>query len=566
MKLQFVINKRRRSLISCTECRRRKQKCDEAKPSCTRCLTNNAICNYAKPSKPKLEKLRRKRQIEGTHVFSSFNGSARDDVANEGETAAFSVFEFLDASEKEKEPGEIYELIAENFDNKERQEEVTDIVKNCPTLFSSSSLELDLEYEALTIIASSAYMKDYFNKYNQCYSLILPLAYSNKTVMFTFAGWLLSINQLSYGDKFLNESSRLFDATEKKLLKNSSDSTDELTGVVVSQTCHALLASSRGDYISWRRMFERIYKLLDQLGIDEAINLFQNNPFACWVLGWFFYQDIFKLGKISNREIFGPLFSKNTYKKIIEMTAYNSIENLDLPSGCGPMTKCCVELFIIMGEVNTLYDLFTVKFVELKRFSGAYIDPIIESKSLSEHDLMYFLDSSIYKKYHGMEKHFHSWFSMKVGVLEAKLCQTNPNMNIPGLTDKQKANLGLFHDILKDSLRVFLKVKTLGYSIASFQIKVLCGQIIDGVQRLASWELNNYLLFPFLIAGTSVCDTVDKLRLQKLHHELKAYLKSGNLDKVWEMIQHVWNSYDVRDGEDSFGDVMSVIDCDVCVF
>ncbi|GAV26633.1 hypothetical protein PMKS-000087 [Pichia membranifaciens] len=274
-----------------------------------------------------------------------------------------------------------------------------------------SSLELDLEFQALTIISSSQNMKDYFNKYNQCYSLILPLAYSNKTVMFTFAGWLMSINQLPVAEKFLNRSTKLFESTESKLLSGSKDFAGDITGVIVSRT----------------------------------------------------YSDI-------------------------------------------------------------------------------------------------------YKKYDNMKRHFHSWFQMKVGVLERKICQTAPNLNIQGLTDDQKNKLDLFHDILKKSLRVFLKVRILGCSTANLQVKLLCEEIMSGIHNLISWELNNYLLFPFLIAGTSVYEKVDKLRLQKLYCELRTYLKSGNLEKVWEMIQHVWDSYAGRDEDQNAGDLLSVIDCDVCVF
>lgn len=429
-----------------------------------------------------------------------------------------------------------------------------------------SSLELDLEFQALTIISSSQNMKDYFNKYNQCYSLILPLAYSNKTVMFTFAGWLMSINQLPVAEKFLNRSTKLFESTESKLLSGSKDFAGDITGVIVSRTCHALLASSKGDYASWRKIFEKIYKLLDQLGIDEAIGLFRDNPFACWVLGWFFYQDIFKLGRLSNKEVFGPLFSKNTYKKVIEVTAYCNIKNPGFPSGCGPMTRCCTNLYITMGEVNTLYDLFAVKLQELNKYNEVFIYPILENKMISRSNLTYFLDSDIYKKYDNMKRHFHSWFQMKVGVLEKKICQTAPNLNIQGLTDDQKNKLDLFHDILKKSLRVFLKVRILGCSTANLQVKLLCEEIMSGIHNLISWELNNYLLFPFLIAGTSVYEKVDKLRLQKLYCELRTYLKSGNLEKVWEMIQHVWDSYAGRDEDQNAGDLLSVIDCDVCVF
>lgn len=429
-----------------------------------------------------------------------------------------------------------------------------------------SSLELDLEFQALAIISSSDNMKDYFNKYNQCYSLILSLAYSNKTVMYTFAGWLLSINQLPVAEKFLKQSTKLFELTESNLLSSNEDFVGDITGVIVSRTCHALIASSKGDYASWRKIFEKIYKLLDQLGIEEAFGLFQDNPFACWVLGWFFYQDIFKLGRLSNREVFGPLFSKNTYKKLIEVTAYSKIKNPGFPAGCGPLTRCCSNLYITMGEVNTLYDLFAVKLQELNKYKEIFINPIIENKSISRNNLTYFLDSDIYKKYDSMKKHFYSWFNMKVGVLEEKICHTEPNLDIPGLTDDQKNRLNLFHDILKISLQVFLKVRILGCSTANLQIKLLREEIVSGLHKLVAWELNNYLLFPFLIAGTSVHEEVDKLRLKKLYCELKTRLKSGNLEKVWEMIKNVWDSYDDKDKVQNTGDLLSVIDCDVCVF
>lgn len=588
IKLQFVINKKRRSMISCLECRRKKQKCDEIKPSCSRCITSHTSCEYKRV--PRLKRNNFNVETKVLNLFAGDCGVAIDKekirsvdpckVSNISQNLSSQKLDSLKPKTDEFRGSRRLEEV-DNFKRIELLNQPSRIVldeeegfsrgddaeynDNLKT-FKSTPLDLDLEFQALTILSVSDNMKDHFAKYNQCYPLLLSLAFSDKTVMFTFAGWILSIkNESTAAERFLQESAKLVESAEKNLL-TSGISNEKLTGVVVSQTCHALLASSRGDYVSWRGMFEKIYKLFYLLDIDEAIDLFQDNPFLCWVLGWLFYQDTFRLGKLSKKEVFGPLFSKHTYVKLINVMSRHEINDLNYRLGCGPLTKCCATLCIKMGEVNTLYDLFKVKLDELNKYNQEQIGPTLANQDLSRNDLFEFLESEIYHKYHKMKLHFYSWFDKKVGILEEKISQTQPNLDYVGLTDIQKKQLGIFHHVLKSSIRVFLKMRFLNCSPTNFEIKLLYTEIIEGIRKLVTWELSNNLLLPFLIAGTTVYKTADRLMFKKTYEELRKHLKSENLTKVWNITQSIWKSSGRKDNYGNLADLINIIGSDVCVF
>lgn len=51
----------RESMLSCTQCRSRKLKCDRAKPSCARCLKSSEDCTYPNSRRKHTSK---KREVE----------------------------------------------------------------------------------------------------------------------------------------------------------------------------------------------------------------------------------------------------------------------------------------------------------------------------------------------------------------------------------------------------------------------------------------------------------------------------------------------------------------------
>ena len=583
MKLQFVINKKRRSLISCSQCRRKKQKCDERKPFCTRCVINHSECEYKRVAKPK----KCNANLDQMNVFSVFgsDGGKREmGLLEQGSVSPVSRISspgeldslmlrlddlYASGSMQEMQDDEQQFESLEQAGEMQVQDEVEDEVKQTSTSlspFKSSSLDLDLEFQALTIISTSDNIQGDFTKYNLCYPMLLSLAYSDKTVMFTFAGWILSMKkEESMAEKFLRESEALFNSVESRLV-TSRVSNEELMGVVVSQTCHALLASSRGDYGSWRNMFENIYKLFCILGIDEVIELFQGNTILCWVLGWFFFQDTFRLGRLSKKAVFGPLFSKNTYVKLIDAISRHKIEGQNNRVGVGPLTACCAALCIKMGEVNTLYDLYKVKLNELNRYNKEKIEPVLGNDRISRIERFKLLDSDVYQNYDRMRMHFYSWFDKKVNILEKKISLTEPNLDYIEVTDHRREQLCQFHDVLKNSIRIFLKMRLLNCSPTGFEIKVLCTEIIDGIRKLVTWELNFNLILPFFIAGSCVYEKTDRLMFEKVYEELKKYLKSENLTKAWNMTQRVWNSSASKENHGNLADIISIIGSDVCVY
>lgn len=551
MKFQFVVNKKKRSLISCIECRRKKQKCDELKPTCTRCLTNNRTCIYLMKTS-KVSKIQQSSFNKCISIFSAVNSQKKkDNIKEKGICKTLTKCRI-----HENHQNNNYLIEHENkggIENENNKDE-----------FDIFLLDLDLEYQALTILSTSEHVKDKFNRYNKCYSLILPVAYSNKSVMFSFVGWILSMKKNNQAEKFLNESAKICNIMEAKVLLDENNYSNDLQCIIVSETCQAILASSRGDYITWKKMFEKTYNLLKHKGIENSISLLQDNAAACWVLTWFFYQDIFKLGKTSAGEFFGPLFPKNIYKKIIDISTKHKVS--DSFSCCGPLTKCCLDLYIITGEVKTLYDLYIVKFKELDNYNKEFVAPTVEDPIVSEQEIYKFIKSENYKKYQRMKDHFYSWFGMKAGVLELKIAEAKPNLDLEGYTNEQIEKLKRFHELLKLSVKIFLKVKILKCSITSYEIKILCKQVLIRIQSLISWEINNCLLFSFLIASSCIYERTDQIMVQLLYEDLKKYMTSDNLNKAWETIQIIWNSYSNNKSKGNLEDILSIIDFGVCVF
>lgn len=520
------------------ECRRRKQKCDEIKPSCTKCLKKGICCQYRK---------------------AYFCQNETNNVANEKErNKASAYYSDKQCKVKHYSSNRIEDLNMDNDPIEQIHFNQLNTSKNSPSMCEplpldfdltlDVCLDLDLEYKALTVLSTSENMKDYFNKYNYCYPILRSLAYSNKCVLFTFTGWLLSINENSEADKFLNHSLKLFDSSKSIGIGFN----DDLVGIIVSQTCYCLFSSSRGDYNSWRLMFERTYNLLEQLGIDEAIERLQDNTAICWVLGWFFYQDIFKVGNFFNKNVSGPFFSKTIHQKFINQRS--SHENVKI----GPISKSCSNLYIIMGEVKTLYDLYIVKQKDLNNLKKKILNILLDGK---EHG--WNLDD--YKKYDEMRTHFYNWFRMKVQVLEEKLEKTEINTEYREYSLEQQEKLLVFHSITKLALKIFLRIKILGLSVSALEIKTYNLEILKGIEKLITWNLNTYILFPFLIVGTCVCEELDKIMFTTVYEELKVYLKSGNLSKIWETIQQVWG-YREKNGINNRETCNDIKEFDVCIF
>lgn len=549
--MKFIINKKRRSVVSCTECRRKKQKCDEIKPSCTQCLKSGVSCVYNKTKySQNNKKIGNKKIRRETAEFNSNKNQS---------TIEHSYSDKIEELNMDNNNNQV-DLVAFNneFDD---LLQLDAFVEDIPSIFGSPihdfdlpmnfGLDLDLEFRALTLLSTSENMKSYFNKYNyHSYSFLRTLAYSNKAVLYTLTGWILSINQNPEAEEFLNQSI--------KLLKSGDSITpefnDECIGIIVSQTCLCILSSSQGNYNLWHSMFEELYKLLDKLGIDRAIDRVKNSTAICWVLGWLFYQDIFKVGTFFNKSISGPLFPKTVHQKFINERAVYRKKDV------GRICSSCTDLIIIMGEIKTLYDLF---FIHLKNSKKLDDDKFINSTSNKE--LPQVLSPDIYRQNDEIQNHFYKWFKYKVDILEEKLAHTEINIDDCDYPLEQQENLKIFHSILKKSLKVFLRVKILGILVSNYEIKLLCSEILKGINQLVSWDLNNYILFPFFIVGTSLYEENDKFAFTNIYKQLKVYLQSGNLSKVWETIQNVWRHREAT-GIQTNKDYIAIHDFDVCLF
>lgn len=635
MNIKFVDLNQKRSTLSCNECRRRKKRCDELKPSCTACMKRSVGCVY---SSDKVDKQTKKKKT-GIKINSYQIKEKVLDLAKEKELNDKSIQEvetissdspkhlqqqqqqvlqkssnlemFLQSFHKEStldshlinnhgfslkngsttlqlndlNPQSISPLFQMNLDNISLSplfgstQDFSNInlpenffmESNIPKLSLNQPLDLDLEFVANSILSSFDESVLTAYKFKKCYKILFSLTKKSKAVLFCTVAFVLMMNDDNRFEQFLLEARRHL--SDLKLTVNTQFQEDDLINYIVCLTCQSLIGSCVGDLLLWRQCFEDIYEILNELGLNEVLKMLQkeeNKNAFTWVVHWFFYQDVLKMVKVLSNKKIGPVFSKFEYRQVLKDSFPQSDvkEDIEMTSreAVDPSFACSIKLYIILGEINSLYDQFVQKLkLPINHYYKTIKTTIQNLKT--EEERIEFLNSAEYFAYEDVRMEFHDWVQKNTQELEKKISLVEPETaNLKHLPLEDFRNVIALFGLMKRSVLLYLKVKIKELSTPSYEIKQVMLHILRDTRELIGTNLNDYLFFPFLICGASVCEYRDRLMVKSNYLKLMKHTKCrSNLEQIWKIIQEFWNVNPNGYTFEMWQNVINKLDWNICI-
>jgi len=424
------------------------------------------------------------------------------------------------------------------------------------------SLTVDLEQMARSIIDFYSDGCSYSYKSREMNEALRPLSDRCFAILFCHASILLSLNNDDRFDQFLGESKKLLIDLKIKI-SSMKYAEDDLINLIVCLACHSFIASATGNIVFWKESFENLFDILKTSDVQNLINNLKgkdNKMVLGWVVNWFFYQDIMKVIKLTNMNKIGPLFSRLYYQKVLlqssgedhieeDMSADLTIKPNMLPITdfsnnfkVDPILSCCSELYFVLGEINNIFDLFLIKITEPIDYYYSYIKPVLNELE-SEDEKILFLNSETYNKYESIRLSFHDWVQVNTCKLEEKIINCNMKTKIiNSLPDDELENIVKYFTLFQRAILLYLKIKLKEISAPTYEIKQILLHMFKAARELTGTYINDYLLFPLLVMGASVCEYRDKLMIKSIYLKMNEHTHfKRNLNEVWKIILQFWD-------------------------
>lgn len=627
-KIRFVGNKSKRSIVSCNECRRRKKRCDEKRPKCSACVKRRVNCEYYKDLKEN-KKNKKIEEIEETKKISTNlkdndkfinqndnevildiniinndnnNNESNNDVGdididnqiviidkNDNISPEWNKFMIFSPTESTNEFQPLDSPINNFFNyNSNINSEFNNFnnieFNNVDNLFNNLNndlnFEIDLEFIAKSIIESFIrndinfeFKNKFKDKFLKSFSLLLPLTKTSKPILIILSTWILSIKNDIKLSKFIDESLKICNKLEFKIDYSEDWNEDDLINLIVCLTGLTIISSNNSDTALWKDSFERLYSCLRKIGLEMLFFIIKNNnnkKIMHWVINWFFYQDIFKMIKVTSNRLLGPLFSKKEYLKFMksaekeEENDNNNNNNELLLNKCFDNSiSCCINLFLVLGEINALYDQFIIKIQKPIKTYYQFILPIMNS--LNEDEQIKFVNSEIYLNYELIRFKFHSWVQDKTLLLEKRILDCSIFNNGIGPIEE---DMIIYFKVMKLSVLLYMKFKIKELTATNYEIKQIVLDIFDKMRFLINIKkFNNKLLFPLLMIGANVCEYRDKIMIKGFY--IKMLENSGynkkNLQQVFTIIQEFWKLNPNGVSFEMWQNIINKYDWNVCI-
>ena len=630
-RIRFVGSKTKRSIVSCNECRRRKKRCDEERPQCGACTKRRVECIYQRDrheeeleegntvAKTGSGEIVEKEKDIGGQVLAVANvgggGNGGNTVLSPG------WYKYMVFSPEEGTEFPLLESVGGSFDGG------VDVHLNMginsgllPDMGGLGGLgglgmmlDMDLDFVARSIIdmfgttsfgaawseagASTAKAADKFLK--SC-ALLLPLAYRSRPVRMVLCAWILSMNGDTRTSQFLDEALGTCDRLELKIDYGDHWHEDDLIDYIVSLTCLTIISTINGDTELWKISFERLYTGLRKVGLDMLLVMIkreENKNVLLWVINWFFYQDVFKMIKVTSNRLLGPLFSKKEYLKFItggvppegappveEMSpspsstptdrdgstssrvSTNSDKDFHLKKFFDTSISCCMNLYVVLGEINALYDQFSIKIQYPILIYYKHVEPVM--RNMTEKEQLEFVYSDVYLEYEAIRYEFHSWVQEKTDLLEKRVQECT--MVSEGYGPIEEETVAYF-EIMKLSVLLYLKFKLKELSATNYEIKQIVLGIFEKMRFLlkqANGRFNSgQLLFPFLIMGANICELRDRVMVKNFYLSMVNTVGSNkrNLEQIWTIVQEFWRLNPDGVSFKMWQNILNKYDWNVCV-
>lgn len=473
----------------------------------------------------------------------------------------------------------------------------------------SMNLEMDLDSLAKSIIGSFDAMSFKekpqttlgrgTDKFLKSCSLLLPLAYRSRPILMALCAWILSMNGDIQTSQFLDESLMICDRLEFKIDYSGEWDEDDLIDYIVSLTCLTIISTINGDTGLWKLSFERLYTGLRKVGLDMLLVMIkkqENKNVFLWAINWFFYQDVFKMIKVTSKRLLGPLFSKKEYMKFITNGASESVSTNDIrgltaspptltasasrSSGATASSNkdfllkkffdksisCCMNLYVALGEINALYDQFSIKIQSPILVYYKHVEPVM--RELTEEEKLEFVHSDVYLEYEAIRYDFHSWVQEKTALLEKRVQECSIINEGFGPIEEEMV---VYFKVMKLSVLLYLKFKLQELSATSYEVKQIVLNIFEKMRfllKVANGRFNSgQLLFPLLIIGANVCEVRDRIMIKSFYVKMRRSMGTNtkNLELVWTIIQEFWRLNPDGLSFEMWQNILNKYDWNVCV-
>lgn len=555
--LKFVGAKRERTAVSCLECRRRKKRCEATKPSCLGCIKRGVICEYHDNRRSKLT--------------IKCNAMKQPKSSN-------------------KELVCVNEITAGGSPSWQFGAHVEPIVP----AFSLYDANMDIDMEILSLVIIESVDMTQFKRSNDmtikyfisCYDLVKPLTMCSKLLAMTLSVWILQINNEFYQSvKFYDESLQLLKEFELNMmcqLARKEWNEDDLIVYVVCLIIQLMLSGKINDVSLWKLNFEKIFKCLSQIGLTTLKRMIvkdYNKKLFEWSVGCFFYHDIFKQVKVTQDKVLGPVFPRQDYLQILDGNEKRSL------SGDGDnemISSLCKNLHHMLGEINTVYDIFTIK---LKRLIDQYLYQIepkmkdICNRNGGSDDcdeMTAYISGEEYIAYEEIRCGFHLWVQEKIRELEANVENSEihySNMNI--LSEEAV----VYFEIVKLTVMLYMQFKLNDLSANNYEIKQLILRIFKKFRYLLHHEkFHSRLKFTLLILGANVYEERDKILMKFFYVKLletesaetggngsKGEIRDSSIKEIWKIIQEFWRLNPNGVSSRLWQNIINRYDWNVCV-
>ena len=589
-RIRFVGSKVQRSTVSCLECRRRKKKCDEKRP-CGGCKKRNVHCvdKVIDKGNVKREVMEEKVDdedkeddsnsvltlIDSNQLVVKFN---TDDYTPLDNINSFYSFKFgKDLSPLLSpilSPKLIQILGSDNL-------KLPDPISNF-TLSPAMKIDTELEVLARNIVDKFQLSNKLSDIYHNTYRLLLPISFKSKIILITLCSLVLSITEEIDATIFLDYSQKLTEELGYRIDYVGGWNEDDLIEFIVCLSCHTIIAGICNDTLLWKTSFETLYHTLKKIGLEMFITLIHksnNKHIFKWVVNLFFYQDVCKIIKVTQNKKLGPMFSKAEYLKFIHDHDHNNDNDNDNKGDTHDMQltqvnsnsgifSVCLNLYVVLGEVNALYDQFSVRIQRLIDRYYNEIKPILDNITDPD-DQINFANTKLYLDYEKFRSDFHYWVQDKTYLLEQRIkaSQMNSNENTP--PDFQTC---CYFDLMKMTVLLYMKFKIKELPATSYEIKNLVLLLFGKFRTLLLYpNFHSHLLFPLLILGANVCEERDRVMIRGFYKSMTQQQDNSlissrrSLSQIWIVLQEFWRLNPNGVSFDMWQNIINKYEWDICI-
>lgn len=610
-----------RSRDGCIECKRKKKKCDETRPSCQRCLKSNIPCVWrdVKVSKkrfknilPPTEKLSIQKPKSINFISNNPNSSLKKESKNsklvkELEIKDALTFDSLEINHNNNHT-DLIKFTDDYFikpvdlvihDNKLDEKDFTDdyldedvfntaknsffleaLRENVGNGFTNLSLfDINLnKFPSQQILQGldkeEILYLDYYrtcvsqtvsilpNESNFFLSLYLPLAEKHKSILYALIGWAGVFLDTSIDSNIpLQYIKKAIETSEYEMKSKTLSNVDKLSIISLHTILCAVLICA-GDVRDWYKHFQMLHKFLLELSNGELKNIKKylgDSKEIKWLISNFLYHDV--LASVSH--IKGTCFKMQEYCQILDM-------NISCDNTQGKVEKIIEfntnekDIEVIDNDIvcDPLQGCVRPMYVLIGEITNTFVKLKNMEKMLKENE-----HSLTYEEFIKLRNKSYTEMDNKYKSLEKQIENTRPHKRSLCYLKSDKdleIHLTLF-EVFRLSASIYLKTTIKKIPPVSPEIQHLLVDLIPCINIIIGSSVQASLCFPLLVTGISSISQSDRSFIKEKVSQMSSYFPVKNFKRILVIIEETWKIN--RNGLDctQWFDISSKFGWDLCL-